>query len=80
MSEALLTSSPAREVPAAARDELARVVKARSAQGYEIETLTENRAVLVVKGRKRMFGMRAGNAQRTEVTINDAGRAVTRNI
>jgi hypothetical protein len=79
MSEALVTAGPAEEMPTrAAKEELGRVVKARSAQGYAVETLTETRAVLVVKGRKRF--MRAGSERRTEVTINDEGRVVTRNL
>lgn len=63
-----------------ASDELARVVKARAKLGYEIESLTETRAVLVTKGPKRMFGMRSGDEQRTEIVINDAGKAVSRRI
>jgi hypothetical protein len=81
MSEALLTVSPGEKVPAnAAPDELARVVKARAKLGYEIESLTESRAVLVTKGPKRMFGMRGGDEQRTEIVINDEGKAVSNRI
>jgi len=60
--------------------ELARVIEARAVQGYRVESLSETRAVLVVKGRKRLFGLRSGLDQKTEVTINDEGRAVTRNL
>ncbi|HEX9417130.1 MAG TPA: hypothetical protein VF895_10535 [Gaiellaceae bacterium] len=63
-----------------ASDELARVVKARAKLGYEVESLTETRAVLVTKGRKRMFGMRGGDEQRTEIVIGDDGKAVSRRI
>jgi hypothetical protein len=34
----------------------------------------------VVKGRKRLFGMRGGEDQRTEVTINEEGQAITRDL
>ena len=83
MSEALQGNATV-EVPAEpaidAKYELARVIEARTVQGYKVESLSETRAVLVVKGRKRLFGMRGGLDQRSEVTINDEGRAVTRNL
>ena len=63
-----------------AKAELARVIEARILYGYKVESLSETRAVLVVKGKKRYFGMRSGQDQRSEVTINEEGRAVTRNI
>ena len=72
MSEALLATD--------SKSELARVIEARTVQGYKVESLSETRAVLVVKGRKRLFGMRSGVDQRSEVTINAEGRAVTRNL
>jgi hypothetical protein len=81
MSEAL-QASPTEAVPATIdpKYELARVVEARAVMGYKVESLSETRAVLVVKGRKRFLGMRGGKDQRTEITINDEGRAVTRDI
>ena len=83
MSEALQVNST-EEVPAQPtidpKFELARVIEARIVQGYTVESLSETRAVLVVKGRKRFLGLRSGEDHRTEVTINDEGRAVTRNL
>ena len=83
MSEALQANAT-EEVPARPaidpKYELARVIEARAVQGYKVESLSESRAVLVVKGRKRLFGMRGGVDQRSEVTINDEGRAITRNL
>jgi hypothetical protein len=81
MSEALLADLT-EEVPPKIdpKSELTRVIEARTVQGYRVESLTETRAVLVVKGRKRLFGMRGGVDQRQEVTINGEGRAVTRNL
>jgi len=82
MSEALL--APTEEMPPKPafdpKYELARVIEARAVQGYRVESLSETRAVLVVNGRKRFFGLRSGVPQRSEVTINDDGRAVTRNM
>jgi hypothetical protein len=60
--------------------ELARVIEARVLQGYRVESLSEARAVLVVKGRKRLFGLRAGEDQRTELRMRDHGRVTTRNL
>jgi len=82
MSEAL--QIPAEETPAKpeidTKYEIARVIEARAVQGYTVESLSDTRAVLVMKGRKRLFGLRGGVPQRSEVTVNDEGRAVTRNI
>jgi hypothetical protein len=83
MSEALQVNSP-EAVPAKSaldlKTELARVIEARVVLGYKVESLSERRAVLVIKGRKRFFGMRGGEDQRTEVTINDDGQAVKRDL
>lgn len=82
MSEALL--APTEEMPPQPaldpKYELARVIEARAVQGYKVESLSETRAVLVVNGRKRFFGLRSGVPQKSEVTINAEGRAVTRNL
>jgi len=81
MSEALL-ADPTQDVPAEidTKYELARVIEARIVLGYKVESLTETRAVLMVKGPKRLFGIRGGVEQRTEVTIDEEGRAVTRDL
>jgi hypothetical protein len=83
MSEVLEVNSP-KEVPATPaidpKVELTRVIEARIVQGYTVESLSATRAVLVIKGRKRLLGMRSGEPHRTEVTINAEGRAVTRNL
>jgi hypothetical protein len=83
MSEALQVH-PTEDVPAKSaidpKDELARVVAARVVLGYTVESLSDTRAVLVVKGRKRLFGLRGGEDQRTEVTINADGQAIKRDL
>jgi hypothetical protein len=83
MSQALL-ANPSEAVPAEpaidSKYELARVIEARTVHGYRVESLSETRAVLVVKSRKRLFGMRGGVDQRTEVTINGEGQVVTRDL
>jgi hypothetical protein len=62
MSEAL--QIPAEETPAKpeidTKYEIARVIEARAVQGYKVESLSDTRAVLVINGRKRLFGLRAG--------------------
>jgi len=83
MSETLQVNSGEEVLAKPANDpkaELARVIEARIVAGYKVESLSETRAVLVVKGRKRLLGMRSGPDHRTEVTINGEGRAVTRNL
>jgi hypothetical protein len=60
--------------------ELTRVIQARVLQGYRVESLSETRAVLVVRGRKRLFGLRRGDDQKTELMMGEHGRVVTRNL
>jgi hypothetical protein len=77
MTETIRTDQ---EAMGTAQKELERVIQARIGQGYRVESLDGSRAVLAVNGRKRMFGLRGGEEQRTEVTINEHGRAVSRNL
>ena len=81
MSEALLADPPV-EVPAKIdpKYELARVVEARAVLGYKVESLSETRAVLVVKGRKRLSACAPAKTRETEVTINEEGQAVSRDL
>ena len=74
------TNGTEREAMGADQKELERVIQARVVQGYRVESLSKDRAVLSVAGRKRLFGLRGGEEQRTEVTIGEHGRAVTRNL
>lgn len=62
------------------KQRLARVIATRAKQGYEIESQTETGAVLTITGRKRMFGLRGGEKQRTELTLSDEGTVVSRGI
>lgn len=66
--------------PSESTRELKRVIEARVLNGYKVESLGDSRAVLVVNGRKRLLGLRRGHEHRTEVTINEHGRAITRNL
>ena len=59
------------------KQKLARLVTMRAKLGYDVESQTETSAVLVTKGRKRMFGLRGGEEQRTEITLNDEGTVVS---
>lgn len=74
------TNGAGRDGMTEGQKELERVIQARVVQGYRVESLSENRAVLTVSGRKRLFGLRGGEQQRSEVTIGEHGRAVTRNL
>lgn len=85
MTEALSPDLAAKAMPTNGEvreqnQELARVIEARVLQGYRVESLSGERAVLAVKGRKRMFGLRGGEDHKTELTIGEHGRVVTRNI
>ncbi len=59
------------------KQKLARLVTMRAKLGYDVESQTETSAVLVTKGRKRMFGLRGGEEHRTEITLNDEGTVVS---
>ncbi len=59
------------------KQKLARLVTMRAKLGYDVESQTETTAVLVTKGRKRMFGLRGGEEHRTEITLNDEGTVVS---
>ena len=73
-----LTTRSERSV--AAKDELARTLYQKVAQGYEIESESETRAVLVMKGRRRWFGLANAPAVRYEVAVDERGRATSRRL
>ena len=74
------TNGAGRDGMSAGQQELERVIQARVVQGYRVESLSGDRAVLSINGRKRLFGLRGGEEQRTEITIGEHGRAVTRDL
>ena len=63
----------------AARQELARTLRTKRAQGYEVESETDTKAVLVMKGRRRWFGLSSTPSVRYEVTV-EGGRARSRRL
>ncbi len=83
IADPILTVKHEEKTPAESelrKQKFARVIKARATLGYEIESQTETGAVLVTKGRKRMFGLRGGEEQRIEVTLDDEGTVVNRTL
>ena len=63
----------------AAKQELARTLKTKRAQGYQVESETDTKAVLVMKGRRRWFGLSSSPSVRYEVTI-EGGSAKSRRL
>ena len=62
------------------KQEFARTLHAKLAQGYEIESQSDTRAVLVMKSRRRMFGLSGNSSNRTEVWIDETGQARSRGL
>jgi hypothetical protein len=71
--------TPAPSPADAARQELARTLQMKRAQGYEVESETETKAVLVMKGRSRWFGLSNTPSVRYEVTV-EGGSAKSRRL
>jgi hypothetical protein len=83
IADPILNTKQEKRTPAESelrKQKLARLVKARAKLGYDVESQTETSAVLVTKGRKRMFGLRGGEEHRTEVTLSDEGTVVSRGL
>jgi hypothetical protein len=51
--------------------ELARTITSKREQGYTVESQTDTEAILVIKGRKRMFG--GATDSRQSVKIDESG-------
>ena len=62
------------------KQEFARTLQAKVAQGYEIESQSDTRAVLVMKNRRRMFGLSNSSSNKTEVWIDETGQARSRGL
>ena len=60
--------------------ELARTLQRKVAEGYRVESQHETGAVVVMKGHKRWFGLVAGDEQRSEISIDEDGHAISRRI
>ena len=59
---------------------LARVVDVKLKQGYEVESRSDTQAVLVMKGRRRWFGLANRPDSRYEVTVDESGSAKSRRL
>jgi hypothetical protein len=62
------------------KQEFARTLQAKIAQGFTIESQTDTQAVLVMRGRRRWFGLSNSPSVRYEVTMDEAGRATSRRL
>ena len=67
------------EATNARKEEFARMLERKREQGYEIESQSDTRAVLRMKGHRRRFG-RAGEDIRTEVSIDEFDQGTSRRI
>lgn len=70
---------PAR-TSAAGKQELARTLEEKREQGFTIESETDSQAVVVMKGRRRWFGLANSPSVRYEVTVDEGGRATSRRL
>lgn len=61
------------------KQRLAEIVAAKTEQGYRIESQTDTGVTLMMKGRRRWFGMVGSNTETRQITsIDEQGRAQTR--
>ena len=72
--------TPARATVDSSREALTRTLEAKRAQGFEVESETDPAAVLVMKGRRRWFGLSNSPSVRYEVTLDADGRAKSRRL
>jgi len=66
--------------PAPRSPALAKTLAAKLEQGYAIESESDDRAILVMRGRRRWFGLANGPSVRYEVTVDERGRAKSRRL
>jgi hypothetical protein len=68
------------ETSDARKQGLARTLQRKRSEGFEIESQTDTQAVLVMKGRRRWFGLTNAASVRYEVTVDEAGSATSRRL
>jgi hypothetical protein len=59
---------------------LARTLEQKLEQGFTIECESDTQAVLVMKGRRRWFGLANSPSVRYEVSVDEGGRATSRRL
>jgi hypothetical protein len=64
----------------ARKEELARTLLRKVAQGFEVESETDTQAVLVMKGHRRWFGLTNAPSVRYEVDVDETGRTSSRRL
>lgn len=60
--------------------ELARTLYRKLAQGFEIESESETEAVVVMKGRRRWFGLASASIVRYHISVDEAGTTTSRRL
>ncbi len=84
MTEAPVAAGSSNGTPAQAspspKQELARTLDEKRAQGFEVESESDTKAVLVMKGRSRWFGLSNSASVRYEVSVDESGRAKSRRL
>ena len=79
-SGASVLGDPAQNGTDPRKQEFARTLQSKVAQGYEIESQSDTRAVLVMKSRRRMFGLSNKPSNKTEIWIDETGQARSRGL
>jgi hypothetical protein len=62
------------------KQELARTLDTKLAQGYQIESQEGTNAVLLRPGRRHWFGLRPGLTVRCLISVDERGHATSRKI
>jgi hypothetical protein len=60
--------------------ELARTLYRKLAQGFEIESESDTEAVLVMRGRRRWFGLANAPSARYQISVDEDGDATSRRL
>ena len=61
-------------------EELARTLYRKVAQGFSVESEEKTSAVLVMKGRRKWFGLAHAPSVRYEVNVDELGQATSRRL
>ena len=64
----------------ARRERLTQAVQEKLEQGFAVESESDTQAVLIVKGRRRWFGLQNAPSVRYEVTVDEGGHPRSRRL